>query len=566
MGSTEYATTVDVGVFGKGTRDVSFFTVFAIIFPAFTGITAGVGLSGDLRNPGRSIPLGTILATISGMIIYIFIAYKLYISASPEDLANTDHLIMSDIALHGWWLIPLGLAAATISSALGSLMVAPRTLQAIAKDKVLPIKSANKWLSLGKGENDEPFNASVITIIIASAFIMMGALDAVAEIISMFFMVTYGSLCLISFLQHFAADPSYRPKFRSRWYFSLFGALACLGLMFFMNASYAIVSLIAIFILYLIINHYNKDKKNIALIFQGVIYQISRKIHVFLQKSEKEESKSWRPSTVCVTSNSFNRIDAFELMTWLSYRYGFGTFIHHLEGYLCKETMEEAEACRERLLKMTELAGTEIYIDTIISPSSTGTIANICQLPAVSGTRNNLLLFEFARNNPHNLNDILDNFKMMKVANFDVALLSSTERNFGLKKEINIWLTPTDIVNANLMILIAYVIMGHPDWNKSDIKLYSVLPNDTIEEERQKFAELIETGQLPIAEKNIEYIARRDIKDLKQIIRQYSQDADLTIIGFREESVKHHGLELFSGYEGMGNILFINADQAIQIK
>ena len=194
-----------------------FFKVFAIIFPAFTGMTAGVGLSGDLKNPSRSIPLGTMAGTISGMIIYVFIAWKLTVSATPGALADTSRLVMADIAWQGYWLIPVGLAAATISSALGSLMVAPRTLQAIARDNILPNAKVHKWLAIGRGKSDEPFNASLITIIIALVFIGMGEINFVAKLISMFFMVTYGSLCLISFLQHFAADPSYRPSFRSKW-------------------------------------------------------------------------------------------------------------------------------------------------------------------------------------------------------------------------------------------------------------------------------------------------------------------------------------------------------------
>ena len=180
---------------------LGFFIIFAIIFPAFTGMTAGVGLSGDLRDPGKSIPLGTLAGTLTGMVVYVFIAYKLAVSVGPHDLADTSRLVMSDIAWQGWWIIPVGLAAATISSALGSIMVAPRTLQAIANDKVLPLSGVNAWLAKGKGASGEPFNASIVTIIIAGAFILMGALDSVAQIISMFFMVTYGTLCLISFLK-----------------------------------------------------------------------------------------------------------------------------------------------------------------------------------------------------------------------------------------------------------------------------------------------------------------------------------------------------------------------------
>ena len=114
----------------------SFFIVFAIIFPAFTGMTAGVGLSGDLKNPRRSIPLGTLLGTVTGMLVYIAIVFKLGMSASPEQL-NGDQFVMAKIALWGP-IIPIGLAAATISSAIGSILVAPRTLQALAGDRIFP--------------------------------------------------------------------------------------------------------------------------------------------------------------------------------------------------------------------------------------------------------------------------------------------------------------------------------------------------------------------------------------------------------------------------------------------
>ena len=363
-----------------------FFTVFAIIFPAFTGMTAGVGLSGDLKNPGRSIPLGTLAGTLMGMVVYFFIAIKLASSAPPEALADTSSLVMADIAWQGWWIIPVGLAAATISSALGSILVAPRTLQAIARDRVLPSAGINFWLSRGRGKNDEPFNATVATVVMAFVFIMIGELDFVAEIISMFFMVTYGTLCLISFLQHFAADPSYRPTFRSRWYISLFGAIACFGLMFFMNAAYAILALLLMLVFYFLVSTYNPDKKNMALIFQGVIFQFSRQLQVFLQSAEKETTLSWRPSAVCISEHSFTRMGAFDLLRWISQRYGFGSYIHKLTGYLSKSTHQEAKYCKERLIKMAEKSNSNIYVDTLISPSYTSAIAQVIQLPGISGT------------------------------------------------------------------------------------------------------------------------------------------------------------------------------------
>lgn len=545
---------------------LGFFTVFAIIFPGFTGMTAGVGLSGDLKNPGRSIPLGTLAATLCGMIIYVFIAFKLASSASPADLADTSKLVMADIAWQGWWLIPIGLAAATISSALGSILVAPRTLQAIARDRLLPSTYLNRWLSRGKGKSDEPFNASLITVAIALFFILLGALDSVAEVISMFFMVTYGSLCLISFLQHFAADPSYRPKFRSRWYFSLFGAVLCFGLMFFMNAPYALAAIVFMLALYFILAYFNPDKQNVAVIFQGVIFQFSRQLQVFLQKAKKEQTGSWRPAAVCISKDTFSRRGAFDLLRWLSHKYGFGTYIHLLDGYLSKNTNTEGKHIKERLIKMAENSKSNIYVDTIVSPSFTSSIAQVIQLPGLVGTDNNLLIFDFSKSNPSNLDEVIDNFKLIRAVDFDIAILGTCERGFGFKREIHVWITTTDYTNANLMILMAYVLLGHPDWSDAAIKIKALYPEHHLKEERQRLLELIKNGQLPISPNNIRFIPHKQDVDAKAIINQNSADADLTILGFRDEILKHQGKETFQGYESLGSTLFINAGDEIKIK
>ena len=114
------------------------FLVFAITFPAFTGMTAGVGLSGDLSNPKRSIPVGTLAATLGGMVVYVLVALKLALSAPRPTMLASDQLVMSRIALWGP-IIPIGLAAAALSSAIGSFLVAPRTLQAIAERQGLSL-------------------------------------------------------------------------------------------------------------------------------------------------------------------------------------------------------------------------------------------------------------------------------------------------------------------------------------------------------------------------------------------------------------------------------------------
>lgn len=557
-GGTEFASTGELNFFG-GTNEVGFFTVFAIIFPAFTGMTAGVGLSGDLREPGKSIPVGTLAGTLLGMVVYVFICFKLATSASPAELMDTNTLVMTKIAWEGWWIIPLGLAAATISSALGSIMVAPRTLQAIGQDKLIPSKFFNSWIAKGRGKSKEPFNATVFTIVIAFVFVLIGGVDFVAKIISMFFMLTYGTLNLISFLQHLSADPSYRPTFRSRSIISLFGAVGSYGLMFFMNPGYAFIAVLTMVVIYIVIARLNPDKQNLSVIFQGVIFQVSRSLHVFLQKANKEQSKSWRPSVVCVSESSFERLSAFELLKWISYRYGFGTYIHKVPGYLSRSTNEMAQQAKDRLIKMAEDAHSNIYVDSLISPSFTSAIAQVIQLPGISGTDNNLLLLEYSKSNPELLEDIVDNFSLINAVNFDIAILASNERGFGLYRQIHIWITERDYNNAVLNILLAYVILGHPDWKHAMIKIFAVFPESSMKEDKKRLYDLIQDGKLPISKNNINIISRASTISVKSIINQKSKDADLTIIGYRYEALKHKGSKHLNGFNEIGNTLFVHA-------
>ncbi len=567
FGSTEFATVFDNSqLFNNITPEKGFFYVFAIIFPAFTGMTAGVGLSGDLRDPKKSIPLGTLSATIIGMVIYIFIALKLTSSASPEDLIN-DQLIMGKIALWGP-IIPIGLAAATISSALGSFMVAPRTLQAIGGDQVFPNKQLNNWVAKGTSKNNEPKNATILTSGIALIFVLMGDVNAVAEVISMFFMVTYGSLCLISFMQHFAADPSYRPSFKSKWYLSLLGAVMCIFLMFKINTTYAISAIALMVGIYFYITMKSENKKGMATIFQGVIHQFSRTMQVFLQKTEKEKTEeAWRPAVLCLSKDSFERLGAMEMMKWLSHRYGFGTYIHFEKAYFSKETKNSAQQKLDKLIKAAATSKNNVFIETLISPSNTAAIIQAIQQPGISGQPNNMMLFEFKKGETDWLTDVIDNFSVLKTAQYDLCILASSDKGFGYKKDIHIWIRKEDYENANLMILLSYIILGHPDWKKGEIKIFATFKKENIAQEEKNLIELTSSGRLPISANNIRVLPIDENRSRLDLMNEYSSDADLTIIGFHEGMLKSENMiETFEGYDALGNILFVNTLTSKSIK
>lgn len=543
------------------TNKESFFILFAICFPAFTGMTAGVGMSGDLKNPSKSIPIGTMVATLTGLIVYILVVIKLSVSAPQADLVN-DQLIMSRIAIWGDFVIPLGLGACTFSSAVGSIMVAPRILQAIASDKKVPLKSLNRFLSKGKGATNEPFNATLVSIIIALVFVALGNINAVASVITMFFLITYGTLCLISFLNHFGSSPSYRPRFKSKWYFSLGGFILSVWVMFMIDALYTVLAYISIIIIYLLIEHYDKDKnqKGMSSIFRGVLFQFNRLLRVFIQKKlTNVEEEEWRPSVICISPNSFERDKVLLLMKWISHQHGFGTYFHFIEGYYSKQTHAESQEILKELIMTQHNEGSALYIDTMISPSYTSAIAQVIQTPSISGMENNMVLFEYSKSNPEELNRILDNINLARAGNFDVCIFAQSNYAIREKKDIHVWIRSTDEKNTNLMILLGYIIIAHPDWKNSHIKLFITSSKGESEQVKDELTQRIAEGRLPITFTNIEIVTLPEGQTVNSLISYKSRLAGLTIIGFREEIIKHDPISFFAEFTDMGDVLFVNA-------
>lgn len=542
-----------------------FFVLFAICFPAFTGMTAGVGLSGDLKNPAKSIPLGTMGGTITGLIVYVLVVWKLSVSASQADLVS-DQLIMSRIALGGSIIIPIGLAACTFSSALGSILVAPRTLQAVAADKSIPIGRINTFLAKGKGENKEPFNATIISSIIALFFVLMGNIDLVAEIISMFFLFTYGILCLISFLNHFGSPPSYRPRFKSKWFLSLGGFILSIWVMFMISPLYTVLAIIVIVIIYLLIEHYNKDQKGLVDIFRGALFQLSRHLRVFMQKSQSTiENEEWRPSAICISPNSFERDKVLELMKWISHQHGFGTYFHFIEGYYGKQTYHDAQNICRQLVNLQKGDHSALYIDTMISPSYTSAIAQVIQAPSISGMENNMVVFEYDKQHPEELIRIMDNINLVKAGNYDICIFGGSSYPIRNRNDIHVWLRSADEKNTNLMILLGYIIMAHPDWKKSQIKIFAFSTTDESEAVKQNLEERIAIGRLPITLNNIEIVVLEEGQLFSDAVVRYSKHAGLTIVGFHDEISKYEPMEFFTKFEPVGDVLFVNASHHKEI-
>ncbi len=539
----------------------AFMLVFAIVFPAFTGMTAGVGLSGDLANPRKSIPLGIMSATVAGMIVYVFVVVKLAVSVDSASLAE-DQLIMSRIAVWGP-IIPIGLACATLSSAIGSILVAPRTLQALGGDSIAPSARVNAVVSQGVGEANEPRNATLVTSVIAVLFVIMGDVNLVARIVSMFFMVTYGALCAISALEHFAARPSYRPSFRSKWYVSLTGAVMCFVLMLQMDVVYAMVAVLVMGVLYQVIKRNRTGVDDLAAIFQGVMTQATRYLQIRLQKTPPSD---WRPSLIMITPRTFDRSAPVQLLDWLCDRHGFGTYLHYMKGFLENKTFKESRDVQQRLIRAVQERRGAIYVDTMISPSIQSAIAQSLQMPGVSGMENNTILFEYGvHDGPEVLDEVLSGLSLSGPTHMNRLVLRHGENFFGSRKSIHVWLTWHDARNANLMILLTYILLGHRDWKGAEVSIFAAYPRSEVHERSEDLHEMITEGRLLISEKNILVIATDDGIDFERLVEARSESADLVLLGFTSERLQRRGTEIFQRFPSLRDTLFVSAEEQIDI-
>jgi len=226
-------------------QDADFWIVFAIFFPAVTGIMAGANLSGELKNPRKALPVGTISAIIVTLIIYVLLAYFVSLVGTSEEL-RTNQMIMVEKAFSPA-LVLLGILAATFSSALNSMVGAPRILQALSSHKSIPLHD----FFGKKTQNGEPRNAIIFTGAIIFVALIFGSLDALASLITMFFLITYGTLNLVVFIQQSMKMISFRPTFKVPRIVPLTGAASSLFVMFLINPVFSFIAIVTIIVIYI---------------------------------------------------------------------------------------------------------------------------------------------------------------------------------------------------------------------------------------------------------------------------------------------------------------------------
>ncbi len=497
----------------------SFAAVFAVFFPAVTGIMAGLGMSGDLKDARRSLPRGTLLAIFGGFVIYFVFPFWLAANANLEEL-RTNTAIVWDISRFPE-LIYLGVWGATLSSAIGSLLTAPRTIQALAIDGLAP-----QFLARGSGKFNEPRVALGATFLLATAGVLLGNLDLIARVLSMFFLATYGLTNLACGLERFAASPSFRPEFRVPTWVSLAGAVACFYVMSVIDLPAMIVALAFCTAVFVWVQRRALDTAY-GDARHGIWSALVRTALHNLRRTEYH-ALNWRPNLVIMGGALDRRPHLLELGSTIVQDRGIVTYFQLLRGAVEEKVEERVKLLAEMNAQIGNDFPHVFYRVDVVANIYDGTLS-VAQSYGLGNFEANTVMLGWMKKTERSE----DYVKLLRgLTALDRSLLLvhyDAAKRLGKRRHIQIWWGGLE-GNGGLMLLLAFLIINHDRWRGARVSVVTVVGD---EKERTQTLSTIENV---LDSARLEATARvllRGGRKIQEIMAEESANADLAIIGIR---------------------------------
>lgn len=515
---------------------VSFWVAFAVFFPAVTGIEAGIAMSGNLKEPARALPRGTIGAVLTGYAVYL--AIPIFLAAHvPEQVLLTDNLIMRKIA---WWgdAILLGVWGATLSSALASLLGAPRTLQALARDGVVP-----RILGRGVGVHDEPRIATAAAFLIALAGVLAGDLNAIAPVLSMFFLTSYGVLNLSAGFESLIASPSWRPRFRVPAWLSLLGAFGCFATMFMINAGATfIAALLTATVFYLMQRRHMRA--HWGDLRYGLLMLLAR-YSIYRLADSRPDEKTWRPSILVLSGSPSTRFYLIELADAITHGKGFLTVSTIVPKGIPEERIRRIKkSIREYLNKRGVPALVEVQEAEDAMAGSRALVRSFGIGPLVPNT---ILLGETEESESFAQFSELIQLAHRMERNLVVVREGAPPPALETGRRIDVW-WGLQQSNAGLMMALAYMLQTSPEWRRSTLNLKTVVKSaEKVEYARQRLEEFLRMGRIEAVVK----VLVSSNEDVFETIAESSQGCHLAFMGIRPPAPEEAASDYSSYYSNL---------------
>ena len=529
----------------------SFATLFGIFFPAVTGFTAGVAMSGDLKNPKISIPWGTMLSISIGLIIYILLSLFIYYNIDGQFLRSNNNVLVEFGAIP--LLVLGGVWGATLSSALGGILGGPRILQAMSLDKITP-----NIFSKESGLNKEPRNALFLTFIIAEIGILIGELNVIAELVAMFYMAAYLFINISCFLEQWSS-PDFRPKFKIPIWISLLGAISTLLLMIQLNLGATLIA-----VLFMVVFWFWLSKKDLVLgtgdVWLSVWNTVVKTALKNLQKKTVHK-RNWQPNILLFSGGTANRPHLIDFGKSIIGRAGMVSNFDLIETKSAKVLFPKShQNTKDDLLIDDSIFHRKLYCQNVFKG-----IESIATTYGFSGVDPNTVLMGWAKNTK---DPIWFSEMTLKLKDLDYNILYldyDQKRGFGNFSSIDLWWDGFNKENELSLQLVKF-LRSSKKWKKAVLKIYFVNSKNTNSDKiESKINSIIDRKRM-----NAEFHVINNYleqKDINEYIRIKSHQTDLILIRIPELKVGTEKKFIQSSNELFGEIgsaLFLEASNSFQ--
>ena len=525
----------------------SFWRIFAIYFPAVTGIMAGINMSGDLKDPARSIPRGTLAAIGVGFVVYLTSIVVCGGAFDRESLVARPYLLLTENALFGAGvLVAAGMFAATLSSALGSFMGAPRVLQAVARDRILTFLRP-----FGKGSpgKDEPRRALIVTGVLtfvvlawATASHGEGALNMVAQIITGFFLYTYGMLNVAAFIEAVGGNPSFRPRFRFfHWITALAGGVGCIVVAFIINPLSATAAFVILAGLVWYIKH-RELRTSFGDARRGFLYKAVRN-NLMRLASMEETPKNWRPTSLVFSGNPESRETLVSYAVWLEAGRGIVFLANILVGSF-EECGPHRNAAVRQLTDFCRKRSIHAFPVVIIDDTLEHGISSALQATSVGPIEPNLAVFGWSEHRDR-VDSFVGRFRIVRTLGLSLVAVRPGPRPVSPgRKRVDVWWR--GMKNGSLMVLLSHLLTQNWEWSHTEVRLLRLVDNEEARVgTREDLERLIRDARIEATAGVI--VADRPFAD---ILLDHSGDADCVFLGFDVPEQGEEG-QWFTRHESM---------------
>jgi len=509
------------------TAPAGFWYVFAVFFPAVTGFTAGIGMSGDLSDSRKSIPRGTLLAVMTGALIYLTIPVLLAFTdkVSPEELAEPG-IIWVKIAVLGAWLVFPGVWGAILSSAFGSALGGPRVLQSLSRDGLAPAFMSRT------SATGQPTIATWVSGAIALTAVALGGLNAVAQFVTILFLTLYVTINLAAGLENLVGDPSFRPTIRVPWWISLLGSIGAIAVMFLISPLACVAAVILELCLYLYLQR-RVMRREWGDVRAGMWIAVAR-FALLKLKENRTDPRNWRPHILLLAGDTGKRLNLVRLASWFNQDRGIVTACRLVSGDL-QDGSIEIERIEAEMEAEVDEAGITAFCEAHVVPDFETGVLDIAQATGVGELSANTVMFGWSKDRDRLASQLRLMRALTNAGKSTIISRINWAHEPGQEKRIDLWWGGLQN-NGDLMLLLAHLLRLNSEWIDARLTVRSIARSEAEREtQHASLAELLSENRI---EADTEVLFEPDPeRDVAEILHERSARADVVFLGLMVPSI-----------------------------